>query len=152
MTSKIIRLTSGHTDLIIRTEPAEILYWGTHLDIDDVSEFEALTIDRGVSNGGLDIDTPVTFAAENGRGYFGCSSLDGHRDGYDWAPVFVTKNVMKNDNNLIIEAEDTIAKLVFKTEIESDENGIFKFRNTVTNLGDRKFTVNRLAVTLPVPE
>lgn len=72
--SEIIRLTSKETDLIIRTEPAEILYWGKHLNIDDISEFDAIAIDRGVANGSLDVDIPVTFAAENGRGYFGCSS------------------------------------------------------------------------------
>lgn len=152
MKSEIIRLTSADTDIILRTEPAEILYWGKHLDIDDISEVEAITVERGVSNGGLDIDIPVTFAAENGRGYFGCSSIEGHREGYDWASVFTTKNVQKNGNNLTIETEDEIAQLAFKTEIEADENGVFKFRNTLTNLAEGKFTVNRLAVTLPVPE
>ncbi len=150
--NEIIRLTSKDTDLVIRTEPAEILYWGKHLNIDDISEFDAMTIERGVANGSLDVDIPVTFAAENGRGYFGCSSLEGHRSGYDWAPVFVTKSAVKNGNNLVIEAEDPIAKLGFKTEIEADENGVFKFRNTVTNLVEGAFTINRLAVTLPVPE
>lgn len=150
--NEIIRLTSKDTDLVIRTEPAEILYWGKHLNIDDISEFDAMTIERGVANGSLDVDIPVTFAAENGRGYFGCSSLEGHRSGYDWAPVFVTKSAVKNGNNLVIEAEDPIAKLGFKTEIEADENGVFKFRNTVTNLVEGAFTINRLAVTLPVPD
>ena len=148
----IIRLTSGNTDLIIRSEPAEILYWGKRLHIDNITEAEVLSLEHGVANGGLDIDTPLTFAAENGRGYWGSSSLDGHRDGYDWAPVFKTKSAVKNGNLLVIEAEDTIAQLIFKTEIEADENGVFKFRNTLTNLSKNKFFVNRLSITLPVPE
>ena len=152
MMKNIIRLTAGNTDLIIRSEPAEILYWGARLDIDEITEADALSLERGVSNGGLDVDTPVTFAAENGRGFWGSSGVDGHRDGDDWAPVFKTKSAVKNDNVFLIEAEDRIAQLAFKTVIESDENGVFKFRNTLTNLGESKFTVNRLAVTLPVPE
>lgn len=111
MMKNIIRLTAGNTDLIIRSEPAEILYWGARLDIDKITEADVLSLERGVSNGGLDVDTPVTFAAENGRGFWGSSSVDGHRDGYDWAPVFKTKSAVKNDNVFLIEAEDSVAQL-----------------------------------------
>ena len=77
--SELIRLHSKNTDLIIRTEPAEILYFGKRLAQAKITESDLPLIDRGVSNGGLDVDTPVTFAAENGRGYFGSGSVEGHR-------------------------------------------------------------------------
>lgn len=150
--SELIRLHSKNTDLIIRTEPAEILYFGKRLAQAKITESDLPLIDRGVSNGGLDVDTPVTFAAENGRGYFGSGSVEGHRNGYDWAPVFVTQKVIQTDRTLVIEAQDLVAELAFTTEVEVDENGVFKFRNTLTNLGVGRFIVNRLAVTLPVPE
>ncbi|AOF54182.1 alpha-galactosidase [Rodentibacter caecimuris] len=152
MSSQLVRLQSKETDLILRTEPAEILYFGKHLELDEITEADVMSIERGVANGSLDVDTPITLAAENGRGYFGVSSVEGHRNGYDWAPVFITKNIAKTDRTLVLEMEDNIAKLAFKAEIECDENGVFKFRHTLTNLGEGEFTVNRLTVTLPVPE
>ena len=152
MTSQLVRLQSKDTDLILHTEPAEIIYFGKRLDLDEITEADVMTIARGVSNGSLDVDTPITLAAENGRGYFGVPGVEGHRNGYNWAPVFTTKNVTKTDRTLVLEMEDHIAKLAFKAEIETDENGVFKFRNTLTNLGEGEFTVNRLAGTVPVPE
>ncbi|BFU59683.1 MULTISPECIES: alpha-galactosidase [Rodentibacter] len=152
MISPLIRLQSKNTDLILRTEPAEILYFGKRLELENITEADLASIDRGVANGSLDIDIPITLAAENGRGYFGVAGVEGHRNGYDWAPVFVTKNISKTDRTLVLEMEDSIAKLGFTAEIETDENGVFKFRNTLTNLGEETFTVNRLSVTLPVPE
>ncbi|ASK26803.1 alpha-galactosidase [Neisseria chenwenguii] len=150
MTAKIIRLQSKDTDLIVRTEPAEILYWGAHLA--NFDESDVFTLERGVSNGSLDVDIPITLAAENGRGFFGVSGIEGHRDGLDWAPVFNTVKISQENSCLIIDAEDAVAKLGLRSEIETDENGVFKFRHTLTNLGAGNYTLNRLAVTLPLPD
>ncbi|MCP1660190.1 alpha-galactosidase [Neisseria perflava] len=150
MTAKIIRLQSKNTDLIVRTEPAQILYWGAHLAHFD--ENDVFMLDRGVSNGSLDIDVPITLAAENGRGFFGSPSIEGHRSGYDWAPVFETVKISQEGNRLVIDEADQIASLGLRTEIEGDENGVFKFRHTLSNTGEDDYTVNRLAVTLPLPE
>ncbi len=152
MTSRILRLKSKNTEIILKTEPAELLYFGEVLAIENITEADVVSIERGVCNGSLDVDTPITFAAENGRGLFNVSSLDGHRNGFDWAPVFKTKNVQADDKKIIIEAVDDVAKLTFTTEIEADENGVFKFRNTLKNLAKEAFNVERLSVTVPVPE
>ena len=152
MNNALIRLKSADTELILRREPAEILYFGKALTLPEITESDLELIDRGVANGSLDIDIPITLAAENGRGYFGSPGIEGHRAGLAWAPVFKTKKVSLQENVLTIEMEDNTAQLGLISEIATDENGVFKFRNILTNLGEGDFALNRLAVTLPLPE
>ena len=86
------RLSSPHSNLIIKTHPyAEIVWWGSalqHFNPDD-----CISLERPVANGRLDIDTPLTLMAENGLGLFGSPGLEGHRNGLDASPVFRTVRV-----------------------------------------------------------
>ena len=64
------RLTSPHSDLIIKTHPyAEIVWWGSTLK--HFSPDDCISLERPVANGRLDTDTPLTLMAENGAGLFG---------------------------------------------------------------------------------
>ena len=81
MEPTIVRLTSPMTDVIVRCQPfAEILYWGPHLS--GFMPEDVLTLSRAVPNGRLDVDAPLTLAAESGRGLFGSPGVEGHRDGW----------------------------------------------------------------------
>ena len=61
------RLTSPHSDLIIKTHPyAEIVWWGSTLK--HFSPDDCISPERPVANGRLDTDTPLTLMAENGAG------------------------------------------------------------------------------------
>ncbi|MDU8924731.1 hypothetical protein RYD26_07390 [Pasteurellaceae bacterium LIM206] len=84
---KFIRLQSPVNDLILRTHPyGEIIYFGEHL-----RSFEPQDIEMSepcIPNGGLDVAVPMSLAAENGRGNFDSPSVEGHRNGLDWSPVF----------------------------------------------------------------
>ncbi|MBF0785702.1 alpha-galactosidase [Muribacter muris] len=150
--NNVIRLTSQKNDLvIIADQNPRIVYWGEHLVHFDPSNIAAL--DSGVTNGGLDIAVPVSLACENGRGYFESSSIEGHRNGQDWAPVFNHCEISQQSHRLQLRLVDELAGLEFSSEFELDEQtGVLKTRNRLRNLKAETFTVNRLAVTMPLPE
>ncbi len=152
MEPTIVRLTSPTTDVIVRCQPfAEILYWGPHLS--GFMPEDVLTLSRAVPNGRLDVDTPLTLAAESGRGLFGSPGVEGHRDGYDWSPVFTTSEITHQDNQLLILAEDPQAGLQLRSELQLDSaSGVLKMRHTLINHHAARYWVNRLALTLPLPE
>lgn len=150
MNSEIIRLQSATNDLIIRTGPrTEILYWGAHLNYFNPADVTSLL--RPVPNSRLDVDVPLTLAAENGRGLFSSTGIEGHHRRHDAFPIFTTVKVQHTGNQLIIDAIDTTAGLRFTTEIKLDpQTGILQIRNGVTNLKTEPYELQRLAVTLPI--
>ncbi|WP_306170008.1 glycoside hydrolase family 36 N-terminal domain-containing protein, partial [Cronobacter sakazakii] len=151
METRIHRLTSPTTDVVIKTRPfAEILYWGPHLA--HFSEHDCASLVRPVANGRLDTDSPVTLMAENGHGLFGAPGLEGHRNGLDASPVFTTQDVNQNGQTLVITSEDATAGLRLVSELSLSDSGVLKVRHGLTNLRDGAWQVDRFAVTLPVAE
>lgn len=151
MNSPIVRLQSLTTDLVIRCHPrAEILYWGPHLQhfcADDI-----VSLQRPVANGRLDVDTPITLAAETGTGLFGSPGVEGHRQGQDAFPVFDTEVVNVLDDGVVIKARDAIAGLLLTSELKlHPQTGILQVRHGLTNLCATPWQLHRFAVTLPVP-
>ncbi|TYL42149.1 alpha-galactosidase [Dickeya sp. ws52] len=153
METTLIRLTSPVTDVIVRCRPAaEILYWGPHLAAFSPQDAESLS--RPVANGRLDVDVPVTLAAETGRGLFGSPGIEGHRNGLDAFAVLTTVAVRQPDpQQLVIEAEDRQAGLRLTSELRLHaDSGVLQLRHCLTNLHPGDWQVQRLAVTLPLPE
>lgn len=151
MKPTIFRLESPLTDVVIRCDnTAEIIYWGAHLDYFCADNFTSLQ--RPVANSRVDVDVPISLAAENGRGLFSVPGLEGHRSGIDAFPIFEFKHAEQQQQKLIITAEDNIAGLRFVTEvILSTSSSVLQIRNTLTNLKSTPWQVNRLAMTLPLP-
>ncbi|MGA5657322.1 alpha-galactosidase [Rahnella contaminans] len=151
MENQIIHLTGGQTSLIVRCTPyAEILYWGNRLS--QFSADDIISLSRAVPNGRIDVEAPVNFSADSGRGSFGTPGMEGHRDGLDWSPVFTTTQVKHDGNQLTITTEDAIAGLQFRSELRLDDSGVLQARNALTSLKPGTYQVTRLAVTLPLPE
>ncbi|GAM64997.1 alpha-galactosidase [Vibrio ishigakensis] len=46
----------------------------------------------------LDVDVPVTLCPEIGRGSYGSSGIEGHRNGKDWAPQFNYQSYTHNSS------------------------------------------------------
>ncbi|MDV6251742.1 alpha-galactosidase [Vibrio sp. EA2] len=151
MTDKtLIELAGNETQLIIELgEYAEILHWGPKVSGD--IEGYRITLQRPVPYGRLDKDVSMTLNPELGRGVFSSPGLEGHRDGQDWAPVFVITQIEQSTNGIIIESEDKIAGLRLKTTLALDENDVVKTRHTLTNTKKGTYHVSRLANTLPLP-
>lgn len=151
MTDKtLIELAGTQTQLIVELgEYAEILHWGQKVSGD--LEGYRVTLQRPVPYGRLDKDVSMTLNPELGRGVFSSPGVEGHRDGQDWAPVFVITRIEPSTNCIAIESEDSIAGLRLKTILQMDEHDVVKTRHTLTNIKAGTYHVNRLANTLPLP-
>ncbi|MFS2221190.1 alpha-galactosidase [Pantoea sp. B65] len=145
------RLTSQHGDLVLRTESfAEIVYFGPHLQ--HFTAQDCLSLGRPVANGRLDIDTPITLAAELGGGLFSSPGIEGHRNGLDASPIFTTCQVEQHGQTLVVTSEDREAGLRLTSEIQLADSGVVQIRHGLSNLRAVAWQVDRLAVTLPVAE
>lgn len=137
------RLTSPHSDLIIKTHPyAEIVWWGSTLK--HFSPDDCISLERPVANGRLDTDTPLTLMAENGAGLFGSPGLEGHRNGLDASPVFRTISVVQAGESLTLTSEDAVAGLRMVSELVLTSSGVLKMRHALTNLREGGHTMRRL--------
>lgn len=144
-------LGNSKLDIILRTQPyAEICYFGKRLHTLNIDSIDMLN--PAVPNSRLDINVPFTLCPEEGLGNFSTPGLEGHRNGKDWSPVFITKEVKKDTNNITIISEDEIAKLRLTSQLILDESGVLQCQNSLTNLAEQPYQVNRLSVTLPIPE
>lgn len=144
-------LGNNNLDIILRTQPyAEICYFGKRLQNLNINSIDMLN--PAIPNSRLDIDVPFTLCPEEGLGNFSTPGLEGHRNGKNWSPVFITKEVKKNNNNITIISEDDIAKLRLTSQLILDESGVLQCQNSLTNLAEQPYQVNRLSVTLPIPE
>ncbi|KAA8999483.1 alpha-galactosidase [Affinibrenneria salicis] len=150
MDSTIHRLSGEDTDLIVRVSPfGEILYWGKPLA--GFTAEQCVGLQRAVPNARLDSDAPLTLMAESGRGLFGSPGLEGNRDGEDWSPVFATRSVESAPARLSIVAQDDVAGLRLTSELLL-HGDVVQLRHTLTNLKAAPWRVDRLAVTLPLPD
>ncbi|MCV9877569.1 alpha-galactosidase [Brenneria izbisi] len=152
MNNNVVRLSSRHADLIIRCYPyAEMIYWGKSLR--DYQPEMIAALNRPVANSRLDDDVPLTLCPENGRGLFSAPGMEGNRHGLDWSPVFTPQSHSVANNTLTIVSEDAIAGLRLVSVLQLCPNsGVLKTRNTLTNIKSGRYQVDRLAVTLPLPE
>ncbi|MFQ0996813.1 alpha-galactosidase [Gilliamella sp. CG25] len=145
------RLSNKNLDILIRTKPyAELCYFGKRLHDDHIENYDLFI--PAVPNSRIDVHVPFTLCPEEGLGNFSTPGLEGHRNGKDWSPVFVTKDVKKSDNQITIISEDSIAKLRLTSQFILDDCGVLQCQNSLTNLGEEPYSVNRLSITLPIPE
>ncbi|MCX8600571.1 MULTISPECIES: alpha-galactosidase [unclassified Gilliamella] len=144
-------LRNNNIDIILRTKPyAELCYFGKRLH--DKSPDAIDMFIPAVPNARIDVDVPFTLSPEEGLGNFSTPGLEGHRNGQDWSPVFVTKEVKTSGNDITIISEDNIAKLRLTSRLILDDSGVLQCQNSLTNLADEPYQVSRLSVTLPIPE
>ncbi|MFQ0973149.1 alpha-galactosidase [Gilliamella sp. CG35] len=145
------RLSNKNLDILIRTKPyVELCYFGKRLHDDHIENYDLFI--PAVPNSRIDVHVPFTLCPEEGLGNFSTPGLEGHRNGKDWSPVFVTKDVEKSNNQITIISEDSIAKLRLTSQFILDDCGVLQCQNSLTNLGEEPYSVNRLSITLPIPE
>ena len=146
-----VRLTNGDVDVIVdvTTGAPTIVHWGAWLgdDVDLGSVAAALEPPR--THGVVDVVAPVSVVPEHGAGFTGRPGLLGRRGrGRAWAPRFSTASYV-HDEVLTVEAVDEVASLSLVTTVALDD--VLRIRTTVRNLGDRRYQLDALTTTLPVP-
>lgn len=117
--SQLIHLTSHHHSLVIKVgRVPEIIHWGNKINAldDDL----ILATERPISQARLDVDVPLSLCPELGSGHFNAPGIEGHRDGYHWAPVFTLTDTEQTTQDVRFTLIDDIAALEMVIEIRMD--------------------------------
>lgn len=155
--SQFVRLSqlhaSGPVDVVVdvSTGAPTIVYWGQSMgEFADVAAIPS-ALDRPIVHGTFDDVAPVSIVPEHGSGFTGRPGLVGRRGGgRAWAPRFTTVGHSVEDDTLIVDAVDDVAELALRTTVTLAET--LSVSATVTNTANRRYSLDGLTITLPVPE
>lgn len=151
--SQFVRLVQEHAEVVVdvSTGAPTIVYWGAPLgERTDVSTITR-ALSRPMVHGAFDTVAPITVVPEHGSGFTGRPGLTGRRGGgRSWSPRFSTQTHSHVGNMLIVDAIDEVAGLALTTNIVLDD--VLRVNVTVENTTDRRYSLDGLVVTLPLPE
>jgi alpha-galactosidase len=147
------RMRVGGCEVVVdvATGAPTILHWGAPLG-DGVDLTALPTWGSQLVAGALDVVAPVSVVPEHALGFPGRPGLVGHRPGgAAWAPRFSTVgHSVLGDSGVSVEARDDVAGLRLDVVIELDV--VLRVRSRLTNVGDRRYALDGLTVTLPLPQ
>ena len=151
----MIRLSNAGTDVVVdvTTGAPTIVHWGAPLGAEADLATVLPSLSRPIVHGTVDSVAPVSTVPEHGSGITGRPGLVGRRGGgLAWAPRVsaVSHHLSDDGTRLSVEAVDAVAKLGLNVTIVLD--GVLHIWATVTNAGDRRYSLDGLTVTLPVAE
>ncbi len=155
--SKFVRLShaqpAGAVDVVVdvSTGAPTISYWGQSLG--DAADFDAIAaaLSRPIVHGTFDTVAPVSVVPEHGAGFTGRPGLAGRRGGgRAWAPRFFPVEHRVDANTLVVDAIDEVAELALTTTISLGDT--LTVAATVTNTAERRYSLDGLTVTVPIPE
>ncbi|WED21260.1 alpha-galactosidase [Vibrio sp. JC009] len=148
---EIVHLRSKNCSLILKTDRIpEILHWGAK--VGQIDEDILLSTERPISQARLDVDVPLSICPELGSGHFNAPGIEGHRVGYDWAPVFEVIKQEATEGSVTFNLADYVSKLELEVEIQLDyETDVVKKRVKVINKGETEYYLTKLSSTLPLP-
>ncbi|UPQ87471.1 alpha-galactosidase [Vibrio sinaloensis] len=149
-----VQLHSEQVSLVIKLAPApEVIYWGKRIAQLDQAQFGQLlhSQQRAVPQARLDHDVPLTLCPELGRGSFGSSGIEGHRHGLASMPRFDYVSHQQSNQGVEIECADSVAQLALTISLNLDQSGVLSKRMVLTNRANDDYTLNKLALTLPLP-
>ncbi len=135
-----------------------VLHWGAdlgpHVLLDDVVTLASVP---GIVPAGLDSPVVPEILPQHALGWPGLPGLQAHRDGRDWSPLLVTRDVDVEQTDgqgghVVVSAGDEHARLALSMTIELTAQGLVRCRAEVINdHPHRALTVDGLALALPVP-
>ncbi|MBT5552198.1 MAG: alpha-galactosidase [Ilumatobacter sp.] len=151
----MIRLSNAGTDVVVdvTTGAPTIVHWGAPLGAEADLATVLPSLSRPIVHGTVDSVAPVSTVPEHGSGFTGRPGLVGRRGGgLAWAPRFsaVSHHLSDDGTRLSVEAVDAVAKLGLNVTIVLDD--VLHIWATVTNAGERRYSLDGLTVTLPVAE
>lgn len=152
--NQFVQLHSDNVSLVIKLSPApEVLYWGMSINCLDAQQFDSLAQSqlRAVPQARLDHDVPLTLCPELGRGSFGSSAIEGHRNGLASMPRLDYLSHTQSGNEVEIVCQDELAQLILTICLKLDSTGVLSKQMTLSNVSQQEYTLNKLALTLPLP-
>ena len=100
----------------------------------------------------LDNPVPLSLVPENGRGWLGSPAVEvSAQDRAAWSPCWELENVLEQSEGYKIFLHDTNAELSVCLSIGLNEQGLLSQKMTLVNQGQGDVSVQRLAMTMPVP-
>jgi alpha-galactosidase len=151
VTQVLLRSRDQSVEVVLDTSGGVpvVQHWGAPLgDVDMATIVPSLQ--RAMVSGGLDIEAPISIVPEHGSGFVGRPGLQGHRHGgRDWAPRFTLDAHHGDASSLVVDAVDVVAGLRLRTEVALDD--VLTITCTITNEGDRRYLLDALHPTLPLP-
>jgi alpha-galactosidase len=151
--SQLVHLRGATFDVVVdvATAPPAVVHWGQPLgDAPDLDSFDA-ALGRPAVAGSLGSVAPVSVVPLHAEGFVGRPGLVGRRGGgRDWAPRFVPAGHRVDGDRLSVDSLDAIAGLALTTEISVAD--VVSVRVTLTNVGDRRYSLDALTVSLPLPD
>ena len=142
------------TLLVVQDHDVPRLTWcGSKLS-DDIRLDDLLAHDdTAVAFGGLDEPKPLSLFAQGSTGYMGSPSLNGHRNGHQFAHTMRTDTVTCEADTLIIKLSDAKACLAVELTLTLHAHSdVASMKTTLTNTGTTAYTVDWLAsATVPMP-
>lgn len=146
-----IRLSGSRSELVFSTLNGvpELIHWGPKIpDLQGVDRARSTPVPQG----GLDVVPPLSLTMDAGTGLFCTPGLQGHRNGLDWSPVFELENAIAIENSVQFIYQDKIAKLALLIDVSLDDStDMISWHSTLKNVSDDAYTLNRLAITFPIP-
>ena len=149
----LVHLRGSSFDLVVdvATPTPTIVHWGQSLG--DAPSLDALdaALGRPAVGGALAPVAPVSVVPLHADGFAGRPGLAGRRGGgRDWAPRFTTTTHRVAGSVLTVDSLDDVAGLALTTEISAAE--VMSVRVTITNVGDRRYSLDALTVSVPLPD
>ncbi|MDT0267579.1 alpha-galactosidase [Streptomyces sp. DSM 44915] len=134
-----------------------VVHWGADLgDLDqDTLAGLARAVVPQIASNNVDLPVPLALLPEHSAGWQGTPGLTGHRAGADFSTAFAVTSLQAADRALTVTAEDVVAALELRLEIELTESGLVRQRARLTSLaedGAAPFSLGGLLLALPVPE
>ncbi|MGW4115471.1 alpha-galactosidase [Actinosynnema sp. NPDC004786] len=151
---RIVHLRAGGVSLVLRCKDSRlphVLHWGADLGPGADPDAVAAASAPAVVPNATDVPSAVAVVPEHATAWPGLPGLRGHRDGRDWSPLFTVERVAESGGTCLVAAADAEAGLALDLEIGLTPAGLVRMRATVRNTGDTPYTLNGLALTLPVP-
>ena len=147
--SSLAHLSNGGVDFIAEDVDGALVirYWGKAI-ASDLSKFN---FERSIPNSDFDSIQNPGIMREHSRGWLGCPTISGHRNGKDWSSKFAIKEMKAAKDLLQVRFEDSAIKLELHFELKLDANGVARASYSLLNHGD-DYTLNELNYWLPLSD
>jgi alpha-galactosidase len=174
--SALVHLSASGVSLVLDITEARlpaVVHWGAALG--ELSFDEALALAQAdiepLAGNVVDVPARLAILPEHHAGWIGKPGVAGHRDGADWSPKFTVRSlnvVAEGDDEgaslagatslvevgaglVTVDADDAVAGLTVRLEVELLASGLVRSRATLGNIGEGMYTVTDLNLALPIP-
>lgn len=152
--SSLVVLRSAQVEVVVDvgTGVPTIVHWGRPLGAGADPASVTRVLATGPASGSVDVIAPVSLVPEHGVGFLGRPGLLGRRGGgRAWSPRFTPGTVTHDGRRLVAAAVDEVAGLTLTSTLELSADGVLSAAVALTNDGARRYSLDALTVTLPVP-